>query len=92
MVSLGGNIEIINFDHLEPGKLIVVKKIFGNYAKKAAESSEFKRLILELTEGETVTIHATLEDKSNHSVKMSDTNLFFALHKALEGLSTAKGL
>lgn len=92
MVSLGGNIEIINFDHLEPGKLIVVKKIVGNYAKQAAESQDFKRLILELTDEDMVTINATLEDKENHSVKVSDRNLFFALHKALDGLSTAKGL
>ncbi len=92
MVSLGGNIEIINFDYLEPGKLIVVKKIIGNYAKKAAESPEFKRLILELIEEEGITIKATLEDKKNHNVTVTDGNLFFALHKALDGLSVAKDL
>tara|TARA_Y100000310_G_scaffold272474_1_gene287446 strand:+ start:15207 stop:15473 length:267 start_codon:yes stop_codon:yes gene_type:complete len=86
MVELGGNIEIIGFEGVEPGKLIVVKKIIGNFAKKAAEDPEFKKLILELIDEKSVKIKVKLIAKEEKIFEAQDPNLFFALHKALEGL------
>ena len=37
MIELGGNINLDNFEEIEKGQLIVVKKVVGNYTKKISE-------------------------------------------------------
>ena len=51
-MELGGNISLEGFDELEPGTLIVVKKMVGNYAKNIAEKTEFEKLELTLKKEE----------------------------------------
>ena len=86
MVELGGNIEIINFEEVEPGKLIVIKKIIGNFAKKLAEDPDFKKITIELVDPNKVKIKATLVNKEEKVSEAEDGNLFFALNKTLEKL------
>jgi len=39
-IELGGNISLIGFRDVEPGKLIVVKKIVGNFVKKIQDQNK----------------------------------------------------
>ena len=85
VIELGGNIELVNFDDLEPGKLVVVKKIVGSYTKKIATAAKnFKKISIELKDKKIigkVTIGETI-----HSEEAEDDNLFFALDKVLNKL------
>lgn len=48
-LELGGNISLTGFSVLEPGMMIVVKKIVGSYAKKFSENVKgFEKLSLTL--------------------------------------------
>lgn len=93
-IELGGNIKLTGFKELDPGMLIVVKKIVGNYAKKISEqASEFQELTLTLKE-----VHKTeknrkyelqgklVTDKKVYSAEMTDFNLFYAMDKVLSKL------
>ena len=86
MVEIGGNIEIIGFDSVEYGKLVVVKKIIGNFVKDLSCKQEFKKLILELVDDKAVKIKATLISRGERASNGEDSNLFFALNNALNGL------
>ena len=47
-MQLGGNIELNGFNELERSKLVVVKKIVGNYAKEFSDKTRFDKLSLTL--------------------------------------------
>lgn len=85
MIELGGNIKLAGFENLEPAKLIVVKKIVGNYVKNISEKvGSIKELLLEFNSPE---IKAKLSySESNAQASESDSNLFFALDKVLSKL------
>ena len=87
IMQLGGNISLAGFKELEPAKMIVVKKITGNYVKKMQEkSNKFESLHLHLKN-----VHASkyeLQAKvvvngQPYNSETVDFNLFFALDKAL---------
>ncbi len=87
MMQLGGNISLAGFKDLEPAKMIVVKKITGNYVKKMQEkSNKFESLHLHLKP-----IHASkfelqakvMVNGQPFNSEVTDFNLFFALDKAL---------
>ncbi len=86
MIELGGHIKLEGFHELEPAKLIVIKKIVGNYAKKMSEDlSEFSELLLEMKQQEeqfelTTTITAA---GRNSTATTSSENLFIAMDNAL---------
>ena len=86
-MQLGGNIELVNFHSLEPGKLIVVKKIVGRYAKEIGEKNpSFQKLKVVLKENNE--IEATLSaNENNYTESDSNQNLFFSLDKALSKLN-----
>jgi len=88
MIELGGNIKLDGFSIVDAPTLIVVKKIVGNYAKKLQEETgEFNELLLTLSKQEKdITLQAKLSGKKSCQAKVSDTNLFFAMNKALEQL------
>lgn len=90
MIELGGGIKLEGFESIEPGLLIVVKKVVGNYAKKMSEQvSGFKELIVNVSE--KYKIQATIMADSEYSSDATSSNLFFALDKALgEVLNKAK--
>ena len=86
-MQLGGNISLAGFKELEPAKIVVVKKITGNYVKKMQEkTSKFESLHLHLKE-----VHATkfelhakaIINGQSFNAEIIDFNLFFALDKAL---------
>ena len=47
-LELGGNIELTGFRELDPGSMIVVKKIIGNYARKFSNKVELLKLKITL--------------------------------------------
>ncbi len=82
-MELGGNIELINFDDIEHGKLIVIKKLIGNLTKEITDKN-FKNIKIELNNKE-IDIKLTLKDKIKTS-KESDENIFYAINKAFKKL------
>lgn len=94
MIELGGNINLAGFKDLEPGVLIVVKKVVGNYAKKISEqATEFQELTLTLKEvhktekNQKNELHGKLvTDKKVYSAEVTDFNLFYAMDKVLSKL------
>ncbi|MBS3117593.1 hypothetical protein J4430_01810 [Candidatus Woesearchaeota archaeon] len=92
MIELGGNIRLAGFKDLEPAKLVVVKKVVGNYAKKLeGRTGGFSELSLHLKE-----VHKTeksskfevqgkliVEGKQPMAAEVVDYNLFFAIDKVL---------
>ena len=86
-LQLGGNISLAGFKELEPAKMVVIKKITGNYVKKMVEkNNKFESLHLHLKE-----VHASkfelqvkaLVNGQSFNSEVTDFNLFFALDKAL---------
>ena len=49
MIELGGNIKLEGFDNIEQSKLVVIKKIVGNFIKKL-EAENKVAIILKLSE------------------------------------------
>ncbi len=86
-IELGGNIELVGFKELEPAKLIVVKKIVGNYARRMSDSSKgFEKLTVTMktVHNSKYELHAKLMDNGNPIVsEVVDFNIFFALDKVL---------
>lgn len=87
-MELGGNIELINFEDIEPGKLVVIKKIVGNFTKQISDSQQgFKKITVELIDKENNTIKGTLTlEEETRIEEATDDNLFFALNSMLNKL------
>ena len=91
-VELGGHISLTGFNVLEPGMMVVIKKIVGTYAKKFSESIKgFEQLSLTLkTVHETEAsqkyeIHAkVIADGKALTSNITDRNIFVILDKALK--------
>jgi len=88
MIQLGGNIELEGFDGVEPGKLVVVKKIVGSYARQIADSKEnFEKLNLSLSQNDQVDLTATTTlGGEKISSQVSEKNLFYGLDKVFKDL------
>ena len=44
-IELGGNIELIGFNNIDRGSMVILKKIIGNYAKNFSEkNTNFEKL------------------------------------------------
>lgn len=85
MIELGGNIKLVNFDDIEPGLLIVLKKLIGNYTKKISESlKDFKSIEVTLEDKEKNKIKVKIEADKTRETEAEDKNLFFALDKTLK--------
>jgi ribosome-associated translation inhibitor RaiA len=92
-LQLGGNIQLKGFSTLEPSKLIVVKKIIGNYTKRFSEATDnFQEITLTLK-----SIHG--EQSNNFEMKakllanggpftseINDRNIFFGIDKVLKNI------
>ncbi|MEK6835869.1 MAG: hypothetical protein AABX55_02495 [Nanoarchaeota archaeon] len=86
-IQLGGNISLAGFKELEPAKMIVIKKLTGNYVKKMQEKTgKFESLHLHLKQ-----IHASkyeiqakaMVNGQPYNAEVINFNLFFALDKSL---------
>ncbi len=82
-MQLGGNIELVNFHSLDFGKLVVVKKIVGKYAKEISEKNpSFSKLKITLKENNELEAVVSIND-NDYSESSSSNNLFFALDNVL---------
>lgn len=87
MIELGGNINLENFEDVDKGLLIVIKKIVGNYTKKITEKDkDFKKITVSLVKDSKYKIEVNLESKENKKAEVENSNLFFALDQALSKL------
>ena len=87
MIELGGNIKLIQFEEIEPGLLIVIKKIVGNYTKRFSENlPEFKSIEVTLEDVIANRIKVKVEYSDVKESTAEDKNLFFALDKALSSI------
>ncbi len=87
MIELGGNINLDNFEEIEKGQLIVVKKVVGNYTKKISEKvKDFKKITIILAKDSKYKIKTDLEAEENKTSEAENPNLFFALDQALAKL------
>ena len=84
-MELGGNIKLVGFDDMEPAKLVVIKKIVGNYVK---DLGSVRELCLNLNkEGDVFKIKVNLNlNNNNTDAETEDNNLFFALNNLLNKL------
>ena len=82
--------ELSGFNSLDPAKLVVVKKIIGNYAKKINDNKgQFQKLSLDLVSNDSdkLQMSGKLDMNGNsYSSMVEDTNLFVVLDKVLKQL------
>ena len=88
MLELGGGIFLDNFESIDSGRLIIVKKIVGNYTKNVSDKTDkFKKIIVRLEEGHGYKITVELLTDKEYSAEAVRTNLFFVLDDALCGVT-----
>jgi len=91
VLELGGNINLSGFKEVEPGQMVVIKKIVGNYIKKISdENSDFEKVLISLKEakkGEFKLEGLLTVAGKNYSAEVSKNNLFFALNELLGEVS-----
>ena len=95
-LELGGNIELTGFRELDPGSMIVVKKIIGNYARKFSNKVELQKLKITLKpvhgEDSRYEVHSTiLTSDKDYIAEVTDHNIFFVLGKAMKKLEQQMG-
>lgn len=84
MIELGGSIFLENFEIIEPGQMIVVRKVVGNYTKKISEKhTDFKKITVSIVPETKYKLTAKLETSETKESEAENPNLFFALDKAL---------
>ena len=88
MIELGGNIKLEGFDNIEQSKLVVIKKIVGNFIKKL-EAENKVAIILKLSEENSeFKIDGELNlNEQNKISSVTEKNLFFALNNVLTKLN-----
>ena len=94
ILQLGGNIELSGFSDLEPGVMIVLKKIVGNYARrmndkcKGFESLSLTMKVIHAKEkGEKYELHAKMIDKGKpYNASCVERNLFVGIDSALKAI------
>jgi len=90
-IALGGGITLSGFSDLDSGKLMVVKKMVGNFVSKSgSDSSKLNLNLKEVHKTETnrkYEIKGVFDlDGQIKQAEIVDYNLFFALNKVLTKL------
>ncbi|MBW3015881.1 hypothetical protein KY330_05655 [Candidatus Woesearchaeota archaeon] len=96
ILQLGGSIELTGFRELDPGSMVILKKIIGNYARKMSDlSSNFERLSLRMKPIHATEASAKFEIKAKlidngkaFNSEVIDRNVFVAVDSALKKLQT----
>lgn len=96
-LQLGGNIELSGFKEIDPGGMIIVKKIVGNYARKFSDQcGDFEKLSLSMkTVHETEAskkyeVHGMVIDKGRtYTSSLTDRNVFVVIDNVLKKIETA---
>ncbi len=94
VLQLGGNIELSGFSSLEPGVMIILKKIVGNYARRMSDKCKnFEKLSLTVKtvhakeKGEKYELHAKMIDNGKpYNASNVDRNLFVAIDDSLKAI------
>lgn len=88
-VSLGGNIQLNGFQNIEGAKMIVLKKIIGNYVKQMQEKKkDYEKLVITLEGDENnAKIKAELTAGGNFIGEDTQNNMFVALNGALKKIA-----
>ncbi len=92
MIELGGNIKLVGFNELDPGTLVVVKKIIGTYARKISDqATKFQELSLHIKsmgpDKKNFELHGKLvADSGILTSEVTNYNLFFAMDKVLNSI------
>jgi hypothetical protein len=88
MIELGGSIFLENFETIEQGQLIVIRKVVGNYTKKISEKfKDFKKITVTIIPETGYKIRVILETSETKEAEAENPNLFFALDQALAKVS-----
>lgn len=86
-IELGGKIQLAGFKDIEPGKLIVVKKVVGNYVRKIEEKNlGFESIHIHLKQVHNSEFEVQVKIMINGQPKngeVTGNNLFVVLDKAL---------
>jgi len=86
-MELGGGISLEGFEVIEPGKLIVVKKVVGTYTKSISEKvSGFVKIKVKLNKTDEYEVQVELNASEVLKSNAKDKNIFFALDKALASI------
>ena len=83
MIELGGNIKLDNFEDIDGGILVVVKKMIGNYTKQICDKNKDFKEITVTKEGENGVKIVCMCDKEIKS-EVKEKSLMFSLGKALD--------
>ena len=91
-LELGGNINLTGFSDLDPGRMIVIKKIVGNYARKFGDiSSKFEQLSITMksiheTESSNIfEVNAKIMNSGQPiNAGINDRNIFVAIDSVLK--------
>ena len=85
-VSLGGGIQLNGFRNIEGAKMIVLKKILGNYVKQIQEKkSDYEKISITIEGKESITLKLELT-VGGSKIKAEETqnNLFTATDNAFK--------
>ncbi|MBD3164534.1 hypothetical protein GF323_04990 [Candidatus Woesearchaeota archaeon] len=90
-LELGGNIQLTGFSAMDSAKMIVLKKMIGNYARKFSDRAGFEQLSLtmktihETESGRIYELHGKLMDKGKPTAREApDRNIFVAVDSVLK--------
>jgi len=92
LLQLGGNIELSGFKELEPGSMVILKKIIGNYARRFSEQcSSFEKLALSIKKvheteaSKKFEVHGMVMDKGKtYTSEITDRNVFIVVDSVLK--------
>lgn len=92
-IKLGENIQLAGFKELDPGTMVIVRKMVGNHVKKIQDDyKDFRYLKLSLKKvhqrehAEIYELHADLHLAKIYAAKKEDRNLFVALDEVLKAI------
>lgn len=99
--ELGGNIELSGFNTIDPGSMIILKKIIGNYAKQFSDTcANFEKLSLSV---KPIHAHETkaptkfemqgkiIDNGQIYAVEHVDHNIFFVTDKVCKKIKSSMG-
>ena len=90
---LGGNIELSGFNTLDPGSMLILKKIVGNNVRKlASKTSNLQKVSITMKQihGNNFEVAAKLIDNGQiYNSAVEDRNIFFAVDKAMTKLDSS---
>lgn len=88
--QLGGNIELVGFNDLDGGSMIVLKKIIGNYARTFSDQlNGIEKLSLTIQRtAQQYELHCSLRANGQHvEARHADGNVFFLVDQALKKIA-----